>query len=477
MVQHSRKSNLFLKFVIAIIFIYTFSASYPGEPLSASSAPFIDTDGHWAQTYISWAVDEQMAAGYEDGSFQPNRPISEPEFLAMLLRAYSLAPQSSDSSGVWHKPYYEYAQEHGWPVTYVTASHAFRRGQAALIIASAVEGKSFTETSAIKWLLSESISSGRTSATVSGFDAGSLLTRAEALTFFYKLKQHSTSLSSAKIAQDGYTLGGIAIGDYSQRLEQLLGSPSRIEASGYSFAWHIYNTDKSYDRFLMIGVQSNRVVALFSGSKAVWQAETGIVPGITIADAKTKTGAVQDAAAHDDFYEYTSDDVHTTLFIDRKDGNKVSGILLIKSTSLSASSTKQSEALQAALEQQSFDLTNAERAKRGISLLAWDKLAAASARSHSVDMGRRDYFAHNNPDGKSPFDRMKARGVRYRLAAENIAAGYTNSIYAHYGWMNSDEGHRETLLNSKLEKLGTGVGFGSSNSSYGIYYTQDFYTP
>lgn len=476
MLQQLWKSKPFLKAGVAMIVASSIAAYAPGEPAFAESVPFVDTNGHWAQPYISWAVDEHLASGYTDGSFKPNRPISEPEFLSMLLRSYGL-PTQTQSSEAWYTPYYDYAGNLGWPVTYVTSNDSFRRGQAALLIATAVEGKAFTETSAVAWILEEGISNGRTSATVAGFEGNGLLTRAEALTFFYKLKEHSASLSSTKIAQIGYSLGGIAIGDNAQKVTQLLGNPARKEASGYNFAWHIYNTDKSYKQYLMIGMQNNNVVALFSGSKSVWQAKTGIVPGITITEAKTKTGTVEQAAAHDDYYEYISEGVHTTLFIDRKDGNKISGMLLVDSANMNANFSKPSEALQAALEQQSFDLTNAERAKRGISLLTWDKLAAASARSHSVDMGSRDFFAHTNLSGKSPFDRMKANGVRYMLASENIAAGYNNSIYAHYGWMNSDSGHRETLLNSKLEKLGTGVGFGNSNSTYNIYYTQDFYTP
>jgi uncharacterized protein YkwD len=89
-------------------------------------------------------------------------------------------------------------------------------------------------------------------------------------------------------------------------------------------------------------------------------------------------------------------------------------------------------------------------------------------------MQARSYFAHMNPDGLSPFDRMKNEGIKYKSAAENIAAGYINSIYAHYGWMNSDSGHRETLLDGKLTRLGTGVALGGS---YNVYYTQNFYTP
>lgn len=69
---------------------------------------------------------------------------------------------------------------------------------------------------------------------------------------------------------------------------------------------------------------------------------------------------------------------------------------------------------------------------------------------------------------------MKASGVKYHSASENIAAGYTNSFFAHYGWINSKKGHRETLLSSKLKRLGTGVAIGGS---YQVYYTQNFYTP
>jgi uncharacterized protein YkwD len=89
-------------------------------------------------------------------------------------------------------------------------------------------------------------------------------------------------------------------------------------------------------------------------------------------------------------------------------------------------------------------------------------------------MRSRDFFDHTNPDGLSPFDRMKTAGVQYHSAAENIAAGYPDSIFAHYGWINSKKGHRETLLDSSLKRLGTGVSVGGD---YHVYYTQNFYTP
>ncbi len=126
------------------------------------------------------------------------------------------------------------------------------------------------------------------------------------------------------------------------------------------------------------------------------------------------------------------------------------------------------EALASGYERQVFDLTNALRAKRGLHALAWDDTAALAARKHSADMAKRDYFSHTDPDGISPFDRMKAEGIRYVAAAENIAYGYRSAIEAHNGWLNSS-GHRKAMLAESYTNLGVGV--------YDYRYTQNFYKP
>lgn len=466
--QNLQKSALFMTSISMIAALFVFTSAAPVHSY-ADPVSFSDTEGHWAQSYITWAIDEQLTEGYGDGSFQPNRLINEAEFLAMLLRAYSLVPATSIGGDAWYKPYYDFAAKLGWPVTYVIDSGKFRRGQAALILASAATGKAYTEQTAIQWLLDEDISTGRTSATVSGYEPNGLLTRAEALTFFYKLKLHTNELSNAKIPTAGTSVNGISIDDTEEKLTQLLGEPDRRDGSELGFSWYIYND--SYASFKMIGVQDGEVTALFTNSSSAWQASNGIKLGQTIAEAKKLTGTVSSAEAQDDYYSYTFGDVITTLFIDRLDGNKIIGILQMKQ---GAAKSAYSSKLQSAFEQQTFDLTNAERTRRSIAAVQWDKLAAAAARAHSNDMLAQSFFSHSNPDGLSPFDRMKNKGIVYTTAAENIAAGYTNSIYAHYGWMNSTDGHRETILDSKLKRLGTGVSFGGS---YKVYYTQDFYTP
>lgn len=123
-----------------------------------------------------------------------------------------------------------------------------------------------------------------------------------------------------------------------------------------------------------------------------------------------------------------------------------------------------------AIEKQVLDLVNAERAKYGLSALTWADDLASIARAHSQDMIRRSFFDHTNPDGKSPFDRLKSAGIRYRYAAENIAYGQKTPEAVMNAWMNS-AGHRKNILNANLKEIGVGAAASSGGT---IYWTQLF---
>lgn len=130
-----------------------------------------------------------------------------------------------------------------------------------------------------------------------------------------------------------------------------------------------------------------------------------------------------------------------------------------------------SENTGSAYELQVLELVNEERAKYGLKPLEWDNALANVARAHSNDMANRGFFAHNNPDGETPFDRINAAGINYRSAGENIAAGQKSPQEVVNAWMNS-EGHRANILNSSYTKLG--VGFVTTNNGYKTYWTQNF---
>lgn len=134
-------------------------------------------------------------------------------------------------------------------------------------------------------------------------------------------------------------------------------------------------------------------------------------------------------------------------------------------------STPQAPTNASAFEKRVLELVNIERAKHGLSALQWSSELASVARAHSKDMHERGFFSHTNPDGKSPFDRIKAAGIKYSYAAENIAAGQSTPEAVVEGWMNS-KGHRENILNGNLKYLG--VGFYEASGGYKYYWTQNF---
>ena len=87
-------------------------------------------------------------------------------------------------------------------------------------------------------------------------------------------------------------------------------------------------------------------------------------------------------------------------------------------------------------------------------------------------MFRLKYFSHQSPVSGSPFDRLKAAGVTYQRAGENLA--YAQSVtVAHRGLMQSP-GHRANILMPEYTRIAIGI---VSAGPYGRMFTQMFLTP
>jgi len=120
-----------------------------------------------------------------------------------------------------------------------------------------------------------------------------------------------------------------------------------------------------------------------------------------------------------------------------------------------------------AIEKAVLDLTNVERQKAGLAALQSDSKLMNSARQKSTDMATKKYFSHTSPTYGSPFDQMKANGISYKSAAENIAMGQRTAEEVVKGWMNSP-GHRQNILSSSFTHIGIGY------DANGHYWTQQF---
>ncbi len=442
--------------------------------VQAATRTFTDTQSHWAKAYIEWGVEHGITAGYEDGTFRPNVPVKEREFLAMVFRANPDMEVSAPAAGeAWYDPYYTTALSLNYPVSDKLAEYDYTRGQVARVIA-ATQGQHLSTNAAIQYLLDHGLSKGKTSATIEGYAAGDTLTRAEALTFIYNVV-HAGDEPDAETAAADFTLNGIAIGDTEAQVIAKLGQPSRKDITDRSYTWYIYNQD--YAQYAQIGIADGKAVALYSNAGG-WKSASGVVAGASKAKV-VEHAAVSASTIDDETYTYSDSGLSITVYLDKHQSDQVDAILIEHSSVTKVDQLANSDSrskLIAAYEREVFDLTNAFRVKRGLSALAWHDLVASAARGHSADMAVKGYFDHTNLSGLEPWDRLSAAGVpAYRTAGENIAAGQRNAIEAHHGWLNS-EGHRKNMLSDRFTMLGVGVAY-DADSEYDWYYTQKFYTP
>lgn len=112
---------------------------------------------------------------------------------------------------------------------------------------------------------------------------------------------------------------------------------------------------------------------------------------------------------------------------------------------------------------------NNDRAKHGVKPLAFSAELTALAESYAGDMMARQFFAHNNPEGLTPFDRMNRAGIRYRYAGENLAINDTIEL-AQTAFMNSPT-HRDNVLNPNYTEVGIGVKYAPNGK---VYVVQEF---
>jgi len=112
-------------------------------------------------------------------------------------------------------------------------------------------------------------------------------------------------------------------------------------------------------------------------------------------------------------------------------------------------------------------LTNLKRTQNGLKALKANWELSRVAQYKSQDMSSKNYFSHQSPTYGSPFDMMKAFGISYRTAGENIAKGQTTPAQVVEAWWNS-EGHRKNILNASFTEIGVGY------VAKGNYWTQMF---
>jgi uncharacterized protein YkwD/uncharacterized protein YjeT (DUF2065 family) len=102
-----------------------------------------------------------------------------------------------------------------------------------------------------------------------------------------------------------------------------------------------------------------------------------------------------------------------------------------------------------------FDLINRARVDAGVDPLAWSPALSMVAEGHATEMYLEGYFSHVSPTTGTVGDRLRAAGITYLVAGENLALAATTTE-VHEGLMSSP-GHRENILRPEFDRVGVAV--------------------
>ena len=123
-------------------------------------------------------------------------------------------------------------------------------------------------------------------------------------------------------------------------------------------------------------------------------------------------------------------------------------------------------------EQLAVNLLNQARQNEGLEPLKVNLQLSKLAADFAQDMRNRKFFAHVDPDGKDPFDRMAAVGIDFPNAGENIAL--SPDVETAHRMLLESPLHRENIMNPKFSEIGIGV---RPDARGGVYLVQEFIGP
>lgn len=125
--------------------------------------------------------------------------------------------------------------------------------------------------------------------------------------------------------------------------------------------------------------------------------------------------------------------------------------------------------------QKIIEITNQKRIEQGLPALKEDSVLDKAALSKGADMISRNYWAHNAPDGTTPWHFFETAGYSYRYAGENLARDFSDPGDVVDAWIASPS-HKENLFSSRYEEIGVAVVEGNLRGHNTILVVQMFGT-
>lgn len=121
-------------------------------------------------------------------------------------------------------------------------------------------------------------------------------------------------------------------------------------------------------------------------------------------------------------------------------------------------------------------MVNDSREANGLLPLQENATLDKVAQDKANDMVAKKYFAHNSPEGTTPWHWYEKEKYDYVYAGENLAINYMTAEDEHQAWMNSPT-HRKNILNPNYQEIGVAVAAGEiTGDETSIIAVQEFGT-
>jgi uncharacterized protein YkwD len=101
-------------------------------------------------------------------------------------------------------------------------------------------------------------------------------------------------------------------------------------------------------------------------------------------------------------------------------------------------------------------LMNDYRSQEGLLPLHGETRLALAAGDRMRHMEEESYWAHESPDGMTPFVWVRAREYNFQMAGENLASGFETARLLVQSWMESP-GHRANIMSEDYEDCGIAI--------------------
>jgi uncharacterized protein YkwD len=120
-----------------------------------------------------------------------------------------------------------------------------------------------------------------------------------------------------------------------------------------------------------------------------------------------------------------------------------------------------------------IELTNQTRIEEGVAPLNTNTYLNQAAQAKAQDMFDRQYFAHDTPDGKKPWQWIDKSSYDYINAGENLAMNFTSADVAHLALLKSPT-HKKNIVNPKYQDIGVAVLSGELNGKQTMVMVEMF---